>query len=304
MTLTQIAVFCAVAEQKSMTGAADKLNMTQPGVSRIISELEREFDVQLFIRDKKQLFITPQGKICYESAIHVMKEVEILRSNLSKNKPLHSLNIGCSSGLGPYVLKQASILFAKKYPSCRLHIHEDHPAVILEAIKSGLYNIGFIQQKLDDINIDSKKIGEDRIVLVAGRDYKLKQNKKIYSISDIADEDLIFIKEGSSIRHLIDSYAESQFVSLKPVWNCNSGDHALKLVEDGFGLSLLSDKTVNNSLERGMVKELKTDFSINREYYAIWRKIYYLSPEEKCLIKICSELGESYSWENASISWT
>ncbi len=301
MTLTQIAVFCAVAEHKSMTRAAGKLNMTQPGVSRIISELENEFEVQLFIRDRKQIFMTPQGKVCYESAIRVMKEVEILRSNLSKNKPLHNLNIGCSSGLGPYVLKQASIIFSKTYPSCRLHIYEDHPSVILDAIKDGLYNIGFIQQKLTDINIDSRKIGGDRIVLVAGKDYRLKEDRDVYSIKDIADENLIAIKKGSSIRRLIDSYAESQFVTLKPVWNCNSGDHALKLVEDGFGLSLLSDKTVDNSLKTGLLRELRTDFSITREYYAVWRKIYYLSPEEKYLINICSEIGETYSWENAPV---
>ena len=301
MTLTQIAVFCAVAEYKSMTRAAEKLNMTQPGVSRIISEMENEFEVQLFIRDKKQIFMTPQGKICYESAIRVMKEVEILRSNLSKNKPLHSLYIGCSSGLGPHVLKQASIIFSKTYPSCRLHIYEDHPALILDAIKSGAYNVGFIQQKLTDINIDSKKIGEDRIVLVAGKDYRMKVDKDVYSIQDIAEENLIAIKEGSSIRHLIDSYAESQFVSLKPYWNCNSGDHALKLVEDGLGVSLLSNKTVENSLQTGLSRELKTDFSITREYFAIWRKIYYLSPEEKFLIKVCSDIGENYLWENAPI---
>ena len=52
MTLTQIEVFCAVAELKSMTMAAERMNMTQPGVSRMISDFEEEFDIQLFIREK------------------------------------------------------------------------------------------------------------------------------------------------------------------------------------------------------------------------------------------------------------
>lgn len=301
MTLTQIEVFCAVAELSSMTLAADRMNMTQPGVSRMIADLEQEFDIQLFIREKKSIHITPQGKTCYEKALKVLKEVEILRANFSSTRQMREISIGCSSGLGPYVLKQATILFHKKYPSCQLHITEEHPAKIMDGILNGIYNVGFIQQKLTDVNIDSVKIGDDKIVMVAGFNYQLKSEQDVYTIDDIAQESLIFIKKGSSIRHLIDSYAESQFVNLKPEWNCNSGEHALKLVEEGFGVSLLSNKTVNDSIQRGIIRELNTDFSITREYYAIWRKVCFLSAEEKYLIELVKDIGMKYTWENTPV---
>lgn len=301
MTLTQIEVFCTVAECKSMTKAAEIMNMTQPGISRIISDIEREFDVQLFIRDKRKIFLTPQGKICHESAIRVLKEVEVLTSNLSKGRPLHELYVGCSSGLGPYVIKQALIDFSKEYPDCHVHVTEENSKAILDGINNGEYNIGFTQQKQTDINVESMKIGGDRIVLVAGKDYRLRSSKDVYSISDISKESLICIKKGSGIRYLIDSYSDSQFVNLSPAWNCNSGEHALKLVEDGYGVSLLSDKTVDNSIRKGLVRELKTDFSISRDYFALWRKRYSLSKEEQCLIDICHRICSSYTWENAPV---
>lgn len=302
MTLTQIEVFCAVAELRSMTMAAERMNMTQPGVSRMISDLEEEFDIQLFIREKKSIYITPQGKICFEQALKVLKEIEILRANLSSTRQMQEISIGCSSGLGPYVLKQATILFNKKYPSCQLQITEDLPSIIMDGILNGIYNVGFIQQELTDMNIDSLKIGGDKIIMVAGKDYNLAIERNVYTIDDIAEERLILIKKGSGIRHLIDSYAESQFVKLKPDWNCNSGEHALKLVEEGFGISLLSDKTVDDSIKKGLIRELKTDFSITREFFAIWRKTCFLSPEEKYLIELVKDISLKYTWENTPIT--
>lgn len=301
MTLTQIEVFCAVAELGSMTLASERLNMTQPGVSRTISEIEHEFDIQLFIREKKSLHITPQGKICYERAIKVLKEAEILKSNLSRSRKMEEISVGCSSGLAPFVLKQASVFFNKKYPSCILRITEDHPSVIKDGINNGIYNVGFIQQKLRDVNLDDMKIGGDKIVLVAAKNYVLNQKKNVYTIEDIAKEKLVFIKKGSGIRHLIDSYAESQFVNLKPLWNCNSGEHALALVEDGFGVSLLSNKTVDESIRQNRIIELKTDFNITRDYFAIWRRICFLSDEEKYLINVCKQIAQAYTWENSPL---
>ena len=141
MTLTQVEVFCAVAELGSMTRASERMNMTQPGVSRMISDLEAEFGIQLFIREKKSLYITPQGQVCYEQALKVLKETEILRSSLSSTRKMKEISVGCSSGLGPYVLKQAAILFSERYPECPLRITEEHPSVIIENLLSGLDNV-------------------------------------------------------------------------------------------------------------------------------------------------------------------
>ena len=64
----------------------------------------------------------------------------------------------------------------------------------MDGILNGIYNVGFIQQELTDMNIDSLKIGGDKIIMVAGKDYNLAIERNVYTIDDIAEERLILIK--------------------------------------------------------------------------------------------------------------
>ena len=82
MTILQIQAFCAVTELKSMTLAAARLNMTQPGVSRMIAELEKEYDTKLFSRENKTLRLTYEGQQCYVDALQVLKDLEIMNRKL------------------------------------------------------------------------------------------------------------------------------------------------------------------------------------------------------------------------------
>jgi len=79
MDLRQLKCFLAVARQQNITRAAEELGVTQPALSRSIRELERDLNVELFIRVGRGIVITRAGKQLVDHANHIFRTVERAR---------------------------------------------------------------------------------------------------------------------------------------------------------------------------------------------------------------------------------
>lgn len=295
MTLQQIQVLCAVAELKSMTLAAEQLHMTQPGVSRMISMIEKEAGVQFFFREGRNLSITPEGRRCYQDAIKVLQAMAAMDANLGKEKPQAYLHVGCTAGLGPLVFIEVRRRFLERFPSCRLVITEGRTNSILEMVNKKEYRMGFIQGQISDTNLQRFQFCRDSLKVVARPDYQLRSRKKMLSIFDLAQEDIILIAKGSGIRKQIDSFANSYGLTLEPVWECYSGENAVEVATQGIGLAILSNITVDAHIRAGRLVEFPTNFKIKRDYDIFWRKDHCFTKEEQCFMKLCQEEGAKAS---------
>ena len=76
MELRHLRYFIAVAEESTMVGAAKRLRIAQPALTRQIHDLEREIGVDLFDRGSKGMELTPAGDVCLVSARHILGRVE------------------------------------------------------------------------------------------------------------------------------------------------------------------------------------------------------------------------------------
>ena len=100
MTIRHLKVFICVCKHGNMTKAAEELFIAQPAVSNTIAEIEKNYNVKLFERINKRLFLTDEGKILLikaQEAVSAFNEFEELALDSSK-KPL--LKIGSSLTIG------------------------------------------------------------------------------------------------------------------------------------------------------------------------------------------------------------
>ena len=118
----QLNVFLAAAESLSFTQAAQQLHMTQPSVSQHIQALERHFDMQLFLRNGRNLELTDAGMALLTLAreavtlsIRIDETMESLKGNVHGH-----LIVGCSTTPGKYILPNVLARFHKKYPQVRV----------------------------------------------------------------------------------------------------------------------------------------------------------------------------------------
>lgn len=293
MTLNHIKVFCCVFQHESISKAASLLNMAQPGVSRIISEIEAFYNVTLFLRKNRRIIPTTQAQQLYMDGEKLLKDFLFLEANLRRNQPKAVIQIGCSTGIGLLIMQEAYTIFNKKYPNCNLYVCEGTSEEITKEVADGKYDFGFVQTLFPRKELNQEVFCNDHLVAVCSPDFKPKTcfGKEYYSINDLSKERLITTVIGTGLRTEIDNYARKEGVNLNPIWNCNSGDHALTLALSGAGIAILSNRTVAKEVNAGNLLYMPLSFNIKRAFSMIWRKNSFFSEEEEFLANTCKDIG-------------
>ena len=85
MNYTYMKVFYTVAKHQNISAAAKELDVTQPAVSRIISNIEKEYNTSLFFRSKNGVILTREGNRLYESIKNPFKQLEKIEADINAN---------------------------------------------------------------------------------------------------------------------------------------------------------------------------------------------------------------------------
>ena len=104
-TLRQLEAFIATAEFKKMSEAAKHLYISQPTISQIISELEKEYGTKLFERQAKELRITPAGSLLLKSAREIMAIEQNLNQNMKTMNRSRPLRVGATVTIGANIIR-------------------------------------------------------------------------------------------------------------------------------------------------------------------------------------------------------
>ncbi|MCB1496814.1 MAG: LysR family transcriptional regulator, partial [Bauldia sp.] len=118
-TLRQIQFFIAVADQGTVSGAAQKLSISQSSVTEAIKELERDLGVELFERHPRGLSITHQGHQFLRHATKILADVSDARRTFSDERPAAAghLHLGVTSLVAGYVLSDLLARYRRALPS-------------------------------------------------------------------------------------------------------------------------------------------------------------------------------------------
>ncbi|MES2437755.1 MAG: LysR substrate-binding domain-containing protein [Verrucomicrobiota bacterium] len=138
--------FVAVAEELNFRRAAERLHMSQPPLSRMISSLEEQLDAPLFLRNTRRVELTREGRLFLESAREVLEAAAAagrkIRQQIGSQK--RTLLVGCTSAAYftgfPELMKE----FRKRHPDLTVEIMGMSSADQIEALASGRLDVGFI----------------------------------------------------------------------------------------------------------------------------------------------------------------
>lgn len=163
MRIEQLKYFLEVAKNHSIGIAAEKLFVTQPTVSIALKNLEQELGESLFTRSKNGVFLTEFGQMIYEKAQIIVDEERNLKA-LVKAHQRHiqeevrgCLKIGTIPMITHAFFKETLLTFAKLYPSVQLIILDKNTAEIVEAVRTGDYDIGFFTADSPQIEVFESK---------------------------------------------------------------------------------------------------------------------------------------------------
>ena len=115
-TLRQLKIFVTTAQHKKMSMAAKQLFTSQPAISKVISELEQEYGVELFERHSRELTITSAGKVLLESAKQMVALNEAMTLNMKNLHSIRPLRIGATMSVGSTILPKLIQEFVNQHP--------------------------------------------------------------------------------------------------------------------------------------------------------------------------------------------
>ncbi|MBA4290929.1 MAG: LysR family transcriptional regulator, partial [Pseudomonas sp.] len=131
-TLRQLQVFVAVAQQESVSRAADFLALSQSATSTSLSELERQSDCQLFDRAGKRLSLNALGLQLLPQAVALLDQAKEIGQLLEGKSGFGSLNVGATLTVGNYLATLLIGSFMQRHPECRVKLQVHNTAYVVQ----------------------------------------------------------------------------------------------------------------------------------------------------------------------------
>lgn len=236
-----------MAEQKSITKAANSLFISQSSLSQYLSKLEKELGTPLFIRTKNELLPTPAGDLYIESAKAVIDIQKNLYQNISTISKTGQLRVGISSQWALNVLTDILPTFRESYPNITIKLYENKYDPLTQVLNSGKLDMALMAcTDLDTFPYDYELLREEEILFAIPSRHKYAKNfplKKELSISEIIetfrDESFVLSDEGSTLRELTDHIFKQYHFTPMSSCDVNSNNAMQRLVSKDIGVSFI-----------------------------------------------------------------
>ena len=255
-------VFKEVADTGNISVAAKNLYISQSAVSQSIKQLETALQARLFARSPRGVTLTGEGQMLYQYVRNALGLIATGEDKLSQAQQLllGTLVIGASDTVTSFFLTKYLDAFHRQHPGIRLKIVSGRSAKVLSLLKSGAVDIAFASSPADSA-VDSWPCFSTHSVFVAGSQYPCDFDHA-HTRQEIADFPLILLERKASSRVFLEQEFLKSGVTLNPEIELSSRSLLVSLARIGLGVAGVTLEFVQDALDAGDIRLLKTDFTI------------------------------------------
>lgn len=291
-TLRQLKAFIATAEHKKMSEAAKYLYISQPTISQIISELEKEYGTQLFERHARELRITPTGEMLLESAKEIVAIHESLEQRMRTIHAKRPLRVGVTLTIGDTMISSLAMLMRERYPDIDIFVTVQNTKSIEELLIHNELDIALVEGVITNPEIITKPIFVDRLCIICGATHPFAGRASI-SLQELRSQEFILRERGSGTRAIFERIMADNNLPFTAKWECNSSRAIVEAVRRGLGLGFISDRCVREEIKKGQIFTCPLpDASMNRFFYLCRSKYQRMSSQMKDFTDLINETIE------------
>jgi LysR family transcriptional regulator, transcriptional activator of the cysJI operon len=278
MNLRHYKIFLKVCEIGNMTQAAKALYMTQPSVSQVISEMEKEYGVLLFERLNRRLFITAAGEQLRTYASHIINLSEQARKDLAELGSAGSLHVGASQTVGAYLLPQILQQYLLKKPQVDLYSTVDNTQVIETLLLEDQIDIGIVEGQIQSKYIKQEKLCDDELITICGKGHAF-WDKEVVHLSDLAGWGFIIREPGSGTRDLFERIMAQSGIPWKIAGEYHNTESIKKAVIMNLALAVVPRISIIDEIQSGLLKEIHIpQLNLQRKFDIVYHKQKYITP--------------------------
>lgn len=265
-------VFYYVANLGNISLASNKLNISQPAVSKAIKNLEDQLGGKLFIRTRRGVKLTSEGEEFYyyiSQAIEYIKSAEN-RFNELTNLETGIIKIGINTTLTKEFLSPYLKIFHNNYPKIEIKIITGITSELISHLRNGLIDILILNvtDETDFNDIEIKKVKKIQDCFVVGNKYFNLLDKKL-SLKDLNNYPLILQNNGTNARDFLNKITNKYDVVLTPNMELASFSLVVEFTKIGYGIGYITKEFIQKELETKELAELKIIENIPNRYIGV-----------------------------------
>lgn len=245
MEIRVLRYFLTVVREESITKAADVLHITQPTLSRQLSQMEDDIGVKLFHRGTRKITLTNEGLLLRRRAEEILQLVDNTEKELVEQEEQieGKITIGCGELASVQILSELIADFSKKYPGVTYDIFTATADVVKEQMDKGLIDIGLLLEPIDIekyefIRLDMK---ENWVVLMRADDELAK--KESVSAKDLSELPVILPRR-LNVQSELASWFGDYYSGLHVLFTSNLSTNGAVMVKKGLAYSVVIEGAV------------------------------------------------------------
>ena len=275
MEFRQLRYFVAVAQELHFGKAAERLEITQPALSKQIRTLETELDIELLTRTKRSVTLTKAGEVFLVQAQQLLQQAEeaIKLAKRTSLGELGRLVIGYTATATYTVLPELIRRFRVQYPQVELEMWELSTEAQVTAINQGEIDLGFLHPPIDSRGLELHPLLAEEFVAVLPKNHPLTAKDSI-SLVDLTQESFILHPrvEGPFLYDGFLKLCRQAGFEPQIIQEVNSHQSRICLVAAGMGITFIP-AGLQKAIAQDLICISVLDIPFKLEFAASWRSL-------------------------------
>ena len=246
MELRQLEYFVAVAEEANFTRAAERVHISQSGISAQVRRLEQQLGAKLIDRSGRTATLTPAGAAALEHARAVLAAAGAIRQAVDEVTGLlrGRLVVGMVTACTVTPLFDALSAFHAAHPGVELSLFEDGSDRLIERVRSGEADLALTGAAAMPEGLEGFPVLSERLVAAVPAGHPLTRRKRV-TLAAITAHPIVCLPEGAGIRTVFDRGCAVRGVRPDITLQASAPDAVSDLAARGLGVAILSASMVD-----------------------------------------------------------
>lgn len=278
VTLRQLRVFRCVAEGRNFSRAGDQVGLSQPAVSRSISELEAQLGLKLLDRTTREVVLTDAGQSFAARLDRVLDELDQTLQDVAGLASARGgkVRVASSPTLSANLMPDCIAACAVQAPGIQFLLLDRIQQDVLDSVRSGEVDFGVVIEPSEAEDLHCESILADPFMVVTLPGHRLTQKASV-NWSALDGQPLVLLDHASGSRRLIDQALERHGAHCDVKQQLGHATTVFRMIEAGIGISVMPGLSLPpEGLARLVVRPLVPN--VQRAIMLIRRRNRELSP--------------------------
>lgn len=291
LSLRQLHIFCAIAQQGTTTSAAIAVSLSQSATSAALNELENALGTRLFDRVGKRLVLNDNGRALLPQARRTLESAQQIEASFHPGDAelKTRLRVGCSTTIGNYVLPLILGELRHSAPQLRVDVDMANSMAIARKVADFEIDMGLIEGPCHLPELRAEPWLVDELLIVAGHRHPLATQQQV-TFEDLRTAEWLLREPGSGTREEVEQLLLRHLHDLAQTCQIGSSQAIKHTLAQGIGISCLSRWVVGDLLAAEELVELSHPLpALTRRFFLIRHRDKFMTSGLGLFWESCSQ---------------